>query len=142
MKIVVTLLVVLLLLSCSGSDKNVEKSIIRDILQQIEDSFNRTEDLDRIMRFYHRDFLHKGGNIYYWEGEWHDRMVLYQRLSIEIISDIEVINEYATARLKITFTDVDGRETMYIDPETFGDMSYFLYEPHNDWKIIGNGLLE
>ena len=134
--IYILLLSLIFLASCSGSDKNIEFSIIRDILQDIQISFNQRE-LDKILSYYHPDFLHKGKNIYAITNDWQHYMNTYLELNIEII-DLDIRDYEAIARIKITWKDQNHTYPPYIDPETRGEMSYF-YKEHRDWKIIGNG---
>ena len=125
--------------SCTGDDENVQKSVIRDILQQIQSSFIQ-RDLEKIMSFYHPDFFHKGNNIHSQSFIWQDRINRFVELDIEFI-DIEIRNDYAMAIIKITFTGEHQSLPTYIDHETEGDLSYFFHD-HRDWRIIGNGMSE
>ena len=137
--IYIILISLIFLTSCSGSNKNIERSIIRDILQDIQISFNQRE-LDKILSYYHPDFFHKGKNIYAITNDWQHYLNTYLELNIEII-DIDIRDYEAIARIKITWKDQNTTYPTYIDPETKGEMSYFYLE-QRDWKIIGNGSSE
>ena len=127
--------------SCTGDDDNVQKSIIRDILQEIQISFFQKDSVEQIMRFYHPDFYHKGNNFYAEQAIWEDRLVRINRIEIEIV-DIDIKNDYALAYLKITEFDYQGHPIRtYIDHETEGDLSYFFHD-FRDWKLIGNQFAE
>ena len=132
----IVILSLLLLISCNGSKKNIEQSIIRDILQDIQISFNQRE-LDKILSYYHLDFFHKGRDIYAITNDWQHYLNIYLELNIEII-DIDIRDYEAIARIKVTWKDQNTTYPTYIDPETKGEMSYF-YLDQRDWKIIGNG---
>ena len=125
----------LFMLSCTKSHSNTEKSIITDIIQQIQISFNQ-RDLESLFKLYSRDFRHNGTSLDGILVTWQDRYNRYTNLQIDII-DIDIINDSAIVKLKVTF----DREPTYIDPEMHGDMSYF-YKLYGDWKIVGNEFIE
>ncbi|MCL1827226.1 MAG: hypothetical protein FWG20_04205 [Candidatus Cloacimonetes bacterium] len=128
---ILTIVILVFLSSCLGSDDNTQKSVIKDILHQIQSSFNQ-RDLSSIYRYYHRDFKHNGNTYDGIVAVWQDRYNRYSSVEIDIV-DIDINVDFAIAKIKVTF----GREPTYIDPEMHGDMSYFVYQ-FGEWKIVGN----
>jgi len=134
MKIKLLLLLCLIIISlpsCSSSDDNVQKSIIKDILQQISIAFSM-RDLDTIFSFYHTNFKHNGNNLDAIIAVWQYRYNNYQRLELEIV-DIRITGDMAKVSLKARFNN----EPVIVDDNIIGDLTYFFYDIR-DWKIVGN----
>jgi hypothetical protein len=133
----ILIIVSLVLISCSTStsESDIQKSQISDILIHIEEGFNEF-NADKIISYFHTDFLFDGKNltnIYY---DWQDRMTLYSMIKIEIL-DIELQDDYATAYLKIYFYDTNNRYGPFLTPEMYGDLAYFFYDK-GQWQLFGN----
>ena len=134
---VITVLFILMLISCvtKGNDENIQKSLISDILQRVKEDFNKAES-NAIMAYYHHDYFHRGMNYNAQRFVWSDRLTLYNMIDIDILK-IEIMGDYAMARLKVTYYDQENSYGPYIEPEHFGDLSYFYYDK-GVWKIYGN----
>ncbi len=137
MQKIIIILFCLMLISCSGSTKNsdIQKSLIADVLFRIEEAFNEF-NADKIISYYHTDFLHAGVNLMNAYYDWQDRMTLFNRIEIEVL-DIELNGEYATAFLKIYFFDTDNPYGPFLTPERYGDLAYFIHDK-GKWSLYGN----
>jgi len=135
----IILLSIMLFISCSDKG-DVPKARVANIIRDIEHSFNNTvmggSDVSSIMKYYHDDYSHNGAVKAIAQAKWSERADLYDGMKAEIIR-ISIDGDYGIATLKITFY-LRGGETVppYTDPDTFGDMSYFI-EQDKVWKIWG-----
>ena len=136
-RIIILLALSLPLLSCltNHSDETIQKSIISDKLQRISESFFRLNS-EAIMNLYHPDFLHNGVAFSSQKFVWESRMIYYYMMDIEVIS-IEIVDDYALARLKVYYYDRQNKQGPFIEPEHNGDFSFFVYDK-GDWWIFGN----
>jgi hypothetical protein len=125
-------------LSCSFSKSDdVDRAQIADVLKRIEQSFNNWDHVNNIMSHYHPDFLHNGATHNAEEFVWRERKINFIQMQIEVIS-IEIYDhDFALARLRVYYFDRDHRYGPFIEPEHFGDMSYFFHDQVR-WWIYGN----
>lgn len=126
-------------MSCkSVSSPDVQdKAQIEAILYDLATDFCQ-DNIPGIMEHVHQDYYHKGIYAYQLRELWLDRRAQYELLEISVIN-IDIVGDYATAFMRLTFTTADGTLS-YLDPETNGDASYFFYDA-GAWKLYGNRLL-
>ena len=135
-KLLLCLLLLVVVSSCglTKDDDAVQQARIADIIQRIMDAFNRNDEVDKIMSYYHRDFLHDGLNDDYARHWWRGKRV--ENSMIESVSgqrSIEIDGSYARAVLVINFINLENMQIPY--PGYI--MSYFYHE-RGEWKIYGN----
>jgi hypothetical protein len=124
------------LISCSLSDQDkVDKAEIASILNRIRVDFNDGNE-SGIMSHYHLDFLHRGNVFNDQTFVWRERLSRYQNIEIEIV-DIEIDGDMGMARLLVRYSDRFQTHPPIVEPEQFGDMSFFWHD-HRSWKIYGN----
>jgi uncharacterized protein YchJ len=131
------LLILLLLLSAcdTSSFKDVNISLIRDVLFSVKSAF-RSYDLETIMSFYHPEFRHNEDSFLAEKERWQIRLIDY--LDLEI-AEIEVIfsNEYwAVVSFSLTFISQNQTTTSQEPSDELGDLSYFVKES-GVWRICG-----
>jgi len=138
--LLIILLSTMLLLSCSDNG-DVPKARMANIIRDIEHSFNDTvsggNDVSSIMKYYHEDYRHNGGDRNHINGVWRTRARDYENNMKTHIISIDTDNN--VVHLTITFYP-RGSETpiIYTDPGTFGDMSFFYEDDDGKWWIYGN----
>ncbi|MBT3169548.1 MAG: hypothetical protein HN952_05685 [Candidatus Cloacimonetes bacterium] len=125
-------LFLIILFSCeTSSPQDVLEMEIMDIYDTIKESF-LVGDLERIMQFYHTDFQHDNDD---YDGEltvWQLRRINHETIDF---SDIEfgVYDNF----VEVSFT-LHLDDESFVEPETFGDISFFYFTSQNEWKICGN----
>ncbi|MCL2062812.1 MAG: hypothetical protein FWG98_00370 [Candidatus Cloacimonetes bacterium] len=136
-KILLIYLVTLTLLACitNYDDDNVQRSRIADRLKMVEEAFNWSTT-DSIMNNYHPDFLHFGDDFHTQKIIWNEIKIFFPRMDIEIL-DIEIIGDYAIASFLLNYWDNTEARNTFPEPESFGYMSYFIYD-RGEWWIYGN----
>lgn len=125
-------MICLLFVSCDlSSPEEVDNAEIEDIFTSIESAFIFA-DLDKIMDYYHPEFLH-GTDTYNFERIiWEIRLNDYEVLEISDI-DIDLNDEFAVVSFTMQLGDITSLEPS----AEFGDISYF-YREYGEWKICGN----
>jgi len=120
-----------------SNDEKIQKSLIRDIIMEIETAFNR-KDLDGIMKHYHVDYLHFGKDFQNQKWEWQSRINDYARIEFDL-RNIILSNDYAIVEMIIYYYDRDSITPSFYtyEPQTSGDLSYFFYN-FREWVIFGN----
>ena len=127
----------LLFFSCNSKydDENAQKSMISDRLFRVQEAFNMS-NWDSIMLNYHPDFYHFGRDYHTQTIVWREKMALYNRMDFEILN-IDLFDEFAEVRFLLYYYDNTSVHGPFVEPDTFGDMSYFFYD-RGDWLIYGN----
>jgi len=140
MKYLVSIFILLLLLSCSdlSSPEEVNTSMIKEILENIETAFNFA-DSEVIMSYYHPDFLHNGDNYQNEELRWQIRSIDYNEIMISDI-EIEFFTDFsAIANFTLILKSINNEEEFSEPSNENGDISYF-HKESGEWKILGNQL--
>jgi len=113
-------------------DDKVQKARIADIVQRIQDAFNRNE-VDKIMSYYRNDFMHNGFNedsVRYW---WIQKRAENKMIDKINIINIEINETYARADIIIDFINFDDIRIPYP-----GDRMAYFYHERGYWRIYGN----
>ena len=131
----------LFLLSCNLSDKeDIDKAQIVNILRDIEYIFNSGDSVqqkyDKIMAYYHEDYLHNSERIVSVGNFWHLRINDFTNIKIDDIS-ISLDDDRALARFKLTFFDRDNKPNGPYPEPTLGILSFFWHD-FTSWRIYGN----
>ncbi len=142
MKILRKLLVfviVISLFSCKDitSSDSIAIAEITSILDNIEDEFNFSFNIDSIMDNYNDDFLHNSYNKIDENFSWIERYQLYDEIVFSNI-EIDVEDNYAVASFILSFKNNSQLLQQYSEPsEEFGFLSYFVKD-NGEWLIFGN----
>ncbi|HOD54273.1 MAG TPA: hypothetical protein PKJ08_07090 [Candidatus Cloacimonadota bacterium] len=130
------IVVMLTLSACSTdlSEDDIDRSKINDILLRVRDEFNDV-DIDKVMSYYDTDYYHNGLNLFNQTNVWYDRSIEYNYLELSEIN-IVLNGDFAVVHFIAKYSK-QGTQTILIEPDEIGDMSYFR-KVNGEWKIYGN----
>jgi len=120
--------IVISLFSCKDitSSDSIAIAEITSILDNIEDEFNFSFNIDSIMDNYNDDFLHNSYNKIDENFSWIERYQLYDEIVFSNI-EIDVEDNYAVASFILSFKNNSQLLQQYSEPsEEFGFLSYFV----------------
>jgi hypothetical protein len=130
-----------LIIGCSGfsSSEDINKSLIKEMLDDIKISFNLI-DLGNIMYHYHEDFFHQGD---FYEDElirWESRLINYEEMNITDV-EVELNGGFAVVYFTLIFNNEEESNVWSEPSEANGDISYLIFSD-DKWQIYGNQLAE
>ena len=123
-------------MSCGDKveSEEISKDRIEDIFEDIEILFAQG-DTDKIMDFYHEDYLHNGDILENAEYNWETRAFNYNFLDFENL-EFEFDSFSATVSFHMILANPDSSVT-FVEPLEHGDLSYF-YKEEGLWQVYGN----
>ena len=140
-KYIFIVIISLFLITCNLSEKeDIDKAQITNILRDIENIFNGVDSVqnkhDKIISYYHTDYLHNSERLVSVGNFWSIRLNDYTNIKIEDIR-INLDDDFAFASFKLTFFDRDNKPNGPYPEPVFGILSYFWHDL-TSWRIYGN----
>ncbi len=132
--IVFLALALLLIAGCDKDTSQADEFELREIIYNISRDFDWNE-IGKIMARVHPEYLHNGMYSSELRQVWLNRRGQYDLLSCEV-TRVELEYDRATIYMEMSFTSAAG-DYIYLEPETFGDISYFIRDA-GFWQIYGN----
>lgn len=123
-----------MLAGCDRDSSQADEFELREIIYGISHNFDWNE-IGKIMALVHPDYLHNGMYGSELRQLWLNRRGQYQLLSCEV-RRVEIEYDRATIYMEMHFVSA-GAELSYTEPETYGDISYFIRDG-GFWQIYGN----
>ncbi len=132
--VAVLTLTLLVLAGCDKDTSQADEFELREIVYDISRNFDWNE-IGKIMARVHPDYLHNGMYASELRPLWLNRRGQYQLLSCDV-TRVEIEYDRATIYMDMHFVSASGDLT-YSEPETYGDISYFIRDG-GIWQIYGN----